>query len=171
MKHITYTLLSLIFFISCQTAVQSDCVEKSNGFVQRTGQTISIGSDESVDVVKKIDNAWINRDYETLKSLISSDATLYHDDGRVSNGPEEFTKAIEDDYIKNTEEGKEWSWVMDFAFSIKVSKSDDPNEWNDDGEWVNARFTSVSDEIYEEWYYIVDGKLQWWGSAKRGLYQ
>ena len=23
----------------------------------------------------------------------------------------------------------------------------------------------------EEWYYIVDGKLQWWGSAKRGLYQ
>ena len=56
---------------------------------------------------------------------------------------------------------------MDFAFPIKVSKSDDPNEWNDDGEWVNARFTSVSDEIYEEWYYIVDGKLQWWGSAKK----
>ena len=67
MKHITYTLLSLVFFfISCQTAVQSDCEEKSNGFVQRTGQTISIGSDESVDVVKKIDNAWINRDYEHL---------------------------------------------------------------------------------------------------------
>ena len=60
---------------------------------------------------------------------------------------------------------------MDFAFSIKVSKSEDPNEWNDDGEWVSARFTTASDEIYEEWYYIVDGKLQWWGSAKRGLYQ
>ena len=170
MKQIIYTLLALIF-ISCQNNVPCDCDEPSNGFVQRTGQTISIGGDESVDVVKKIDNAWVNRDYETLKSLVSSDATLYHDDGRVSNGPEEFVKAIEDDYIQNTAEGKEWSWVMDFAFSIKVSKSEDPNEWNDDGEWVSARFTTDSDEIYEEWYYIVDGKLQWWGSAKRGLYQ
>ena len=66
--------------------------------------------------MKKIDNAWINRDYETLKSLISSDATLYHDDGRVSNGPEEFTKAIEDDYIKNTEEGKRMVLGYGFCF-------------------------------------------------------
>mgnify|MGYP003344594294 CR=1 FL=1 len=43
-------------------------------------------------------------------------------------------------------------------------------EFNDDGEWVSARFTTASDEIYEEWYYIIDGKLSWWGSAKRGLY-
>ena len=66
-------------------------------------------------------------------------------------------------------EGKEWDWVMNFAFAVKVSESEN-EEWNDDGEWVSARFTTASDEIYEEWYYIVDGKLSWWGSAKRGLY-
>ena len=69
MKQIIYTLLALIF-ISCQNDVPCDCDEPSNGFVKRTGQTISMGSDQSVDVVKKIDNAWVNRDYETLKSLI-----------------------------------------------------------------------------------------------------
>jgi len=31
---------------------------------------------------------------------------------------------------------------------------------------VNARFTS-EDATYEEWYYIVDGKIQTWQQAKR----
>ena len=37
---------------------------------------------------------------------------------------------------------------------------------NQEGEWVNARFTS-EDATYEEWYYIVDGKIQTWQQAKR----
>ena len=62
-----------------------------------------------------------------------------------------------------------------FDFSSKNPKTieynlNDFKEFNDDGEWVSARFTTASDEIYEEWYYIIDGKLSWWGSAKRGLY-
>ena len=59
---------------------------------------------------------------------------------------------------------------MNFGFSVKVSESENEEQWNDDGEWVSARFTTAADEVYEEWYYIVDGKLSWWGSAKRGLY-
>ena len=53
-----------------------ECEEKSNGFVERSGQTIMLGSDASVDVVKQIDNAWKSRDYETLKSLVADDAKL-----------------------------------------------------------------------------------------------
>ena len=42
--------------------------------------------------------------------------------------------------------------------------------WNpelyQEGKWVNARFTS-EDTTHEEWYYIVDGKIQTWQQAKR----
>ena len=169
MKNYIYLLFGLIILVGCETT-PCECEEKSNGFVERSGQTIMLGSDSSVDVVKQIDNAWKSRDYETLKSLVADDAKLYHDDGRVSTGGDEFVAAIESDYTEMVAEGKEWDWVMNFAFAVKVSESDDPEEFNDDGEWVSARFTTASDEIYEEWYYIVDGKLSWWGSAKRGLY-
>ncbi len=158
MKNYIYLLFGLIILVGCETT-PCECEEKSNGL---------LGSDASVEVVKQIDNAWKSRDYETLKSLVADDAKLYHDDGRT--GGEEFVAAIESDYTEMVAEGKEWDWVMNFAFAVKVSESDDPEEFNDDGEWVSARFTTASDEIYEEWYYIVDGKLSWWGSAKRGLY-
>ena len=168
MKNFIYILFGTIILTGCETA-PCECEEKSNGFVERTGQAIMLGSDASVEVVKNIDNAWRARDYETLKSLVADDAKLFHDDGRVSTGGDEFVAAIESDYNETIAEGNEWDWVMNFAFAVKVSESEN-EEWNDDGEWVSARFTTASDEIYEEWYYIVDGKLSWWGSAKRGLY-
>ena len=168
MKNFIYILFGLIILTGCETA-PCECEEKSNGFVERTGQAIMLGSDASVEVVKNIDNAWRARDYETLKSLVADDAKLHHDDGRVSTGGEEFIAAIESDYNETIAEGNEWDWVMNFAFAVKVSESEN-EEWNDDGEWVSARFTTASDEVYEELYYIVDGKLSLLGSAKRGLY-
>ena len=173
MKNLIYLFIASLMLYSCvsgNSVTVESVPEKSNGFVMGTGQTIMLGSDASVEVVKQIDNAWKSRDYETLKSLVADDAKLYHDDGRVSTGGDEFVAAIESDYTELVAEGKEWDWVMNFAFAVKVSESDDPEEFNDDGEWVSARFTTASDEIYEEWYYIIDGKLSWWGSAKRGLY-
>ena len=83
MKNFIYILFGLIILTGCETA-PCECEEKSNGFVERTGQAIMLGSDASVEVVKNIDNAWRARDYETLKSLVADDAKLHHDDGRVS---------------------------------------------------------------------------------------
>ena len=88
MKNLIYLLFGLIIITGCETA-PCDCEEKSNGFVERTGQAIMLGSDASVEVVKNIDNAWRSRDYETLKSLVADDAKLFHDDGRVSTGGDE----------------------------------------------------------------------------------
>ena len=170
MKNFIYILSGLFLLTSCMSNVDDNSTEKSNGFVMDTGQTIMLGSDASVEVVKTIDNAWRSRDYETLKSLVADDAKLFHDDGRVSTGGDEFVAAIESDYNEMVAEGKEWDWVMNFAFAVKVSESENEDLGNDDGEWVSARFTTANDEVFEEWYYIIDGKLSWWGSAKRGLY-
>ena len=64
-------------------------------------------------------------------------------------------------------EEEEWGWTTNFAFAVKPTASDDPEQTNTNGEWVNARFTGSDGAVYEEWYQIADSKLIWWSSAKR----
>jgi hypothetical protein len=62
-------LLSLItLFISCANQDQ-ECETPSNGFIEGTGQSVTLGSEATVDVFKAIDKAWAERDYESLKTL------------------------------------------------------------------------------------------------------
>ena len=160
-------LLSLIgLFISCASQNQ-ECETPSNGFIEGTGQSVTLGSEESIDVFKAIDKAWTERDYETLKTLISNDGNFTHDDNTVSTNAEEFIAHIEAGYQTSLESGEEWGWVTNFAFSVKPTKSEDGDYANENGEWVCARFTGSNGDVYEEWYQIVDGQLAMWSSAKR----
>ena len=65
------------------------------------------------------------------------------------------------------EKEEEWGWTTNFAFAVKPSASNDPEQSNTNGEWVNARFTGADGAVYEEWYQIANDKLIWWSSAKR----
>ena len=160
-------LLSLIgLFISCASQ-NEECETPSNGFIEGTGQSVTLGSEASIDVFKAIDKAWTDRDYETLKTLISNDGNFTHDDNTVSTNAEEFIAHIEAGYQTSLENGEEWGWVTNFAFSVKPTKSEDGDYANENGEWVCARFTGSNGDVYEEWYQIVDGQLAMWSSAKR----
>ena len=160
-------LLSLIgLFISCASQNQ-ECETPSNGFIEGTGQSVTLGSEASIDVFKAIDKAWTDRDYETLKTLISNDGNFTHDDNTISTNAEEFIAHIEAGYQTSLESGEEWGWVTNFAFSVKPTKSEDGDYANENGEWVCARFTGSNGDVYEEWYQIVDGQLAMWSSAKR----
>ena len=155
-------LFSLIgLFISCA----DNCEVATNGFGPYEGQTVFMGSDSSVDVVKEIDAAWVKRDYDALKKLISDGGNFTFSDGSVVTSGEEFAAKVEEDYQKSLEDGQEWGWNIDYAFSVKPRGSEDPAATNQDGEWVNAQFTG-QDGVYIEWYQIVDGKLASWFSAK-----
>jgi len=160
-------LLSLItLFISCANQDQ-ECETPSNGFIEGTGQSVTLGSEATVDVFKAIDKAWAERDYESLKTLISDEGNYTHDDNSVSTNAEEFIAHIEAGYQDSLEKDEEWGWVTNFAFSVKPTKSEDGDYANENGEWVCARFTGANGDVYEEWYQIVDGKLAMWSSAKR----
>ncbi len=160
-------LLSLItLFISCADQDQ-ECETPSNGFIEGTGQSVTLGSEATVDVFKAIDKAWAERDYESLKTLISDEGNYTHDDNSVSTNAEEFIAHIEAGYQDSLEKDEEWGWVTNFAFSVKPTKSEDGDYANENGEWVCARFTGANGDVYEEWYQIVDGKLAMWSSAKR----
>ncbi|MGY8930269.1 MAG: hypothetical protein ACKVIJ_03420 [Flavobacteriales bacterium] len=160
-------LLSLItLFISCADQ-DKECETPSNGFIEGTGQSVTLGSEATVDVFKAIDKAWAERNYESLKTLISDEGNYTHDDNSVSTNAEEFIAHIEAGYQDSLEKDEEWGWVTNFAFSVKPTKSEDGDYANENGEWVCARFTGANGDVYEEWYQIVDGKLAMWSSAKR----
>ena len=160
-------LLSLItLFISCANQDQ-ECETPSNGFIEGTGQSVTLGSEATVDVFKAIDKAWAERNYESLKTLISDEGNYTHDDNSVSTNAEEFIAHIEAGYQDSLEKDEEWGWVTNFAFSVKPTKSVDGDYANENGEWVCARFTGANGDVYEEWYQIVNGKLAMWSSAKR----
>jgi len=153
-------------FISCANQNQ-ECETPSNGFIEGTGQSVTLGSEATLDVFKAIDKAWAERDYESLKTLISDEGNYTHDDNSVSTNAEEFIAHIETGYQDSLEKKEEWGWVTNFAFSVKPTKSETGDYANENGEWVCARFTGANGDVYEEWYQIADGQLVMWSSAKR----
>ena len=103
----------------------------------------------------------------TLKTLISDGGNYIHDDNSVSTNADEFISKIEASFEETKEKNEEWGWTTNFAFSVKPTKSETGDYPNEIGEWVNARFTAVNGDVYEEWYQISEGKLISWSSAKR----
>ena len=161
MKNYLLLLTFVLLTFSCNN-VEQNCEVVSNGFTSTDGEQVTMGSQESVDLVMTIDRAWKLRDYEMIKSLVSEDAELSLEDGRVLTGAGAFVDMIEADYQKSVvEEGGEWEWTMNYAFAVKPTS----DKW---GEYVNARFTGSSG-VFEEWYQIKDGKLVSWTQAKRSL--
>lgn len=158
----------LLFILTFAFASCSECCQTaeapSNGFTSTEGELVTMGSQESVDVFLTIDQAWQARDYDAIKSLVAEDAELVRENGEVLIGRQAFADMIEADYQESVvQNGEEWGWTINYAFSVKPTGTDKPR-----GEYVNARFTGTSG-VYEEWYQIENGKLISWHQTKREL--
>ena len=164
MKKLLYTIAGLFIITACQTA-PCECEKATSGFITGSDQSVMLGSDETIEIFKSIDESWQSRDYETLKSLIAAEATLRFEDGTFATNGDEFIAKIESDYQESLANDEEWAWVINYAFTAKPTATEEgaPNER---GEWVSAQFTSPRDEVWIEWYQIENGKLINWISAK-----
>ena len=127
--------------------------QQSNGFGPAEGQSIALGSQVTVDIFNRVDKAWAERDYETIKSYVAEDASMRFDDGTQVVGPKAFVKKIEKQY-KEIEKTYGWGWETISAFSIKGVGAKDPSVRNQIGEWVNAQFRGKDGSITMEWYHI-----------------
>jgi|TARA_B110000459_G_C16330755_1_gene367821 hypothetical protein len=56
-----------------------------------------MGSQETVEIFMKIDEACTNRDFKTLKSFVADDAKMRFDDGTKVVGPVDFIEKIKKD--------------------------------------------------------------------------
>ena len=164
----------LVLFIisslsSCVYSVR-DCDPLSNGFIDGVNGEVTMGSESALEVFNKMDKAWAELNYDILKTFIANDAEMKFANGKIATGPEEFIDHIKDwvNQVEN-EDGNEYKWNTDYAFSLAVTSID--------GDWVNAQFTSthtnpesmLEAEVYYEFYHIVDGKVKEWSQFKRDV--
>ena len=125
-----------------------------------------LGSQKTVDIFNKIDKAWLERDYQTLESLLSEKLTWKNSNGQSGVGAKAFNEMIEKEYQKIKADGKDWGWTTVYAFAAKPTSSIDPKPKNEYGDWVNARFDGSDGTMYIDWYQIDKGKLINWYNAK-----
>lgn len=161
MKKLLFVLFLAI--ISCSQEEKQSL--PSNGFGPYDGQSVFLGDESSIDTFKAIDAAWAKRDYESLKGLIADGGVFIFEDGHTATNGQEFVDKIEQGYQESIEKGETWGWKIDYAFSVYPKGSEDPKATNQEGQWVNAQFTS-NDAVYIEWYQIVNGKLNMWYQSK-----
>ena len=124
-----------------------------------------MGSEATVDVFKKIDAAWMVRDYETMKAHIADEGNYRFEDGTVVTNGEDFVAKVEEQYQKDLADGVAWGWNTDYAFSVYPSKTEDEN-WNEKGQWVNAQFTGSDGSVVIEWYQFDGDQLIRWVQTK-----
>ena len=164
-------LLVLVFLVSCTNNNQvADCESPWNGFIDGMDRVGKIGSASALDVFNEMDKAWAELDYDKIKTFVAEDAVMNFADGGKVTGPDEFVEYIKNWVVQVEEEdGNEYSWNTDYAFSLAVTTGE--------GDYVNAQFTSthtnpdseLEAEVYYEYYHIVDGKVQGWNQFKRDV--
>ena len=102
----TLLLFSLIgLLVSCQNTNQPPN-NITNGFITGTDQTVMMGSEATIELFNKFNNAWLNRDYETMKVHISDNGIYRHADGSITNNAEEFIARSENNYQESLASGE-----------------------------------------------------------------
>ena len=154
-------LLTLTLVISCNTATEEaePPKERAIGFNTFLPELKwHLGTEDAVEIVKKIDEVWAKKDYEALRPYLADTAKFYFADGMVAKSSSEFIEYLS----KGNEENPDHSWTFDYAFSVDL----DPSQG---GEHVQAGFTGTEMKdsvavktIYHESYYIIDGKVITW---------
>ena len=163
----------LLVFASC--GQQQAISHSTNGFISGTKSKVKMGSQDAVEVFKKLDNAWAKLDYELIKTFIADKAILSFHDGHLAKTPQEFVDKIKSEVARTESEGSSYEWTTDHAFALAAT--DDGSDENDldKGDWVNAQFTSkntnpdskIDSEIFYEYYHIVEGKVVSWNSFRK----
>ena len=164
MKKLMFMMAGLFLITSCETTAPCECGNTSSGFVL-PGQSVNMGSEATVDVFKKIDEAWLARDYETMKAHIADEGNYRFYDGTVATNGEEFVAKVEQSYQEDLANGVAWEWTTDYAFAVYPSETGN-DTWNEKGQWVNASFTGADGSVVVEWYQIDGDQLISWSQTK-----
>ena len=81
MRNIICLFAVTAIMMSCSQPVE---VVEANGFSPR-GNEIKMGSQESVDLIVKMDEFWSAKDYDSMRELIADSATFYFYSGEAYN--------------------------------------------------------------------------------------
>ena len=116
MKKLLFLLCLVVSINACNSPL-------GNGFVNDSDLKFEIGSEETVKLFQSFDSAWKNLDYKLMKSMIADSASFEFNDGKIANSADAFIKIIQEDVKRNSEEGNNYSWTTDYAFSVNIEKA------------------------------------------------
>ena len=149
---IKLTLISVLIY-SCNSP------ERSMGFTNWSPDgkeyKFFLGTDQAVQVVKDLDKAWAERDYDKMREYISDTAKFYWPNGLINNGVDEIIDVI------SSNESTDNAWTFNGAFSVDINPAVG-------GEHVHASLSgNIADSLgvkrdYHEKYYVIDGKVVTW---------
>lgn len=162
-----FFFISVLAFVACtapESAENIVVVKERVGYAGDGGK-VGIGSQASVDLIVGLDEAWQKYDTAAMSQFLSESAKFNFDDGNSVEGAESFLKIVTQQSSKDTS----YTWNMFYAFAVN-SETDTLG-----GDWVNAGFNVdgtyegevVEKDTYNEWYYVLDGKVTNWSSHKR----
>lgn len=133
--------------------------ERSMGFTNWSDDGVEykfhLGTDAAVQVVRDLDKAWVDQDWEGVRGMLADTSKFYWRNGNVLSVDEFMTQISSDSTGTAT-------WKFNGAFSVDL----DPTRG---GEHVHADFsvstktdsTTVNRDVIER-YYIIDGKVVTW---------
>jgi hypothetical protein len=158
-------VLAILLFVSCGyegtkediAEAEETVKERAVGFVNTfPDDKLYLGTEAAIKIVKDLDQARSNSDYDAMRPFLADTAMFYFADGRSASSADEFLKIIEADYDERE------SWTFDIAYSIDLNPETG-------GEHVQAGFTGTSIKesdttktYYQESYFIIEGKVITW---------
>lgn len=156
MKYLFLICALLISLVGCNT------VERSVGFTNWPDDSSTLkfflGTDESINLVKKFDALIQNKDYSELNQLFSDTATIVYHNG-VENSIQDFIELNikrDSSLAANNETLK---WEPQNAFSVDL----DPKNG---GEHVNMMYLGTFEDSESKtqfyanlWFYVIDNKI------------
>ena len=159
MKYFKYLLpLSIIslFIVSCNSPERS--VGMTNWTDDGTEFKFHLGTEQSIDIVKKWDELQNNGDWEGALELFADTATVTYQNGQKVAASEmtEMARKRDSNYKANN---VDYSWTLQGAFSVDL----DPTRG---GEHVHADYVMNYDDGENKAgvntvlrFYIIDGKI------------
>ena len=114
---ITLVALATLLMANCSNS------ERSMGFTNWSDDgkeyKFFLGTDQAVQVVRDLDKAWAERDYEGMRAFLSDTAKFYWPNGVIHNGTDDFIDAI------SANEVSENAWTLNLSL-IHISEPTRP---------------------------------------------
>ena len=155
-RYYLFTSLFAFFLISCEP------VERSVGFTNWTDDgtefKFHLGTENSINVVKKFDAILQKKDYQELYRYFADTAVLTYQNGAQNNLKQFIDLNLERDSILSAN-GETLKWEPQNAFSVDLNPEIG-------GEHVNMLYLATYEtaesksQFYADlWFYVVDGKI------------
>ena len=163
-----FTFLFTLSFFAC---ISNQEENKKNGFSPDGGK-FGIGSQSSVNIVSKFNDAYLMGDKETMKSFLSDTIIVNLTNGKMIKGSDALVNSLGQDFSIQDSSFQfiDSPFKSKFIFSVAL-ENDTKGEWVIAQYKIDSVYADDDDEVeimhIIDSYYVIDNKITRWNSSDR----